>query len=85
MLEHCGDCERETWSWSHPLVRNRFTLSTVPETLEDTQLKCGDQFQYFRLRAGETYQVPEGATDCHFRTNSWKQESFGFIELSAGD
>lgn len=81
ILEHCEDCEPETYTWSHPLVRNRFTLSTVPDSLEDTQVRCGDRFQYFRLRAGETYLIPDAGAGCYFRTNSWKTESFSFIEL----
>jgi TonB family protein len=83
-LERCDGCARETYSWSHPLVRKRFTLSAVPDTLEDTQLRCDEHFQYFRLRAGETYAIPEGITGCTFHANSWRAERFSLIELPAG-
>ncbi len=85
ILEHCKECDRETYSWSHPLLRNQFTVSTVPDSLEETQLRCGDRFQYFRLRQGETYVVPGLGADCFFHTQGWQPVSFSFIELPAAE
>jgi hypothetical protein len=83
VLERCPDCDQVTYSWSHTLVRNRFTVPDVPASLEETQLRCGSRFQKFRLRSGDSYQIPEFESGCYFHTESWQPVSFSFIELPA--